>query len=75
LSDSEFCSKKIKNFSNLKIKIWRPLLNFSKKEILDFAEKNNLKWREDSTNKENIFTRNKIRNEIFPELEKLNKNF
>lgn len=57
------------------LQIWRPLLNFTKKEILDFAEKNNLKWREDSTNLENIFTRNKIRNEIFPELEKLNKNF
>jgi tRNA(Ile)-lysidine synthase len=50
-------------------------LNFSKKEILDFVDKNNLKWREDSTNKENDFTRNKIRNQIFPELEKMNKNF
>lgn len=66
------------NFSPMKEfnwKIWRPLLNFSKKEILDFAKKNNLKRREDSTNKENDFTRNKIRNQIFPELEKINKNF
>jgi tRNA(Ile)-lysidine synthase len=55
--------------------LWRPLLNFSKQEILNFAEKNNLEWREDSTNKENNFTRNKIRNQIFPELEKINKNF
>ena len=57
------------------MKIWRPILDFSKQEILDFAKKNNLKRREDSTNSENFFTRNKIRNKIFPELEKINKNF
>ena len=57
------------------MKIWRPILDFSKQEILDFAKKNNLKRREDSTNSENFFTRNKIRNKIFPELKKINKNF
>ncbi|MCD5383055.1 hypothetical protein LR002_02950, partial [Candidatus Gracilibacteria bacterium] len=66
----------MKEFSeNFGMKIWRPILDFSKQEILDFAKKNNLKRREDSTNSENFFTRNKIRNKIFPELEKINKNF
>jgi len=71
----EFSDLSVGNENFRSLQIWRPLLNFSKKEILDFSEKNELKWREDSTNKENIFTRNKIRNEIFPELEKLNNNF
>ena len=66
----------MKEFSeNFWMKIWRPILDFSKQEILDFAKKNNLKRREDSTNSENFFTRNKIRNKIFPELKKINKNF
>ena len=49
----------------------RPLLPFSKETILDYAEKNNLKWREDSSNTETKSLRNKIRHEIIPQLRSL----
>lgn len=42
----------------------RPLLIFSKDQILDYAKKNKIKWREDSSNKENKYLRNFIRNKI-----------
>jgi len=56
-------------------KIYRPFLDSSKKEILEYAEKNNIKWREDSSNQENIYTRNILRNKIIPEIEKINSAF
>jgi tRNA(Ile)-lysidine synthase len=34
--------------------ILRPLLNFTKEEIYEFAEKNNIKYREDLSNKKMI---------------------
>ncbi len=46
------------------IKFNRPLVRFSKFEIIKFAKINNLKWFEDNTNIQNIYTRNKIRNYI-----------
>ena len=55
--------------------IARPLLVFSKNEILNYAKANNIKWREDSTNKKNNYQRNQIRNEIIPLLKKLHPNF
>ncbi|MCC7431255.1 tRNA lysidine(34) synthetase TilS [bacterium] len=54
---------------------FRPLLDFSKNEILDFAEKNGLSFRKDSSNDQNNFLRNKIRNEILPFLEEKIPNF
>ena len=44
----------------------RPLLNYSKEEILSYAKKNNLVWIEDPSNKDKKFSRNFIRNEVFP---------
>ena len=52
------------------IKIIHPMLNFSKKEILNYCDQNNLKPRFDSSNKKNIYSRNIIRNEIFSVVEK-----
>lgn len=48
----------------------RPLLFLSKKEILDYLEEKNLSGREDLSNEENIYQRNKIRNELVPYIEK-----
>lgn len=42
----------------------RPMLNVSKKEIIDYANKNKLIWREDSTNKQLKYKRNYIRQKI-----------
>lgn len=49
--------------------VMRPLLSFTKKEILQYAEENNIIFREDSSNQKNTYTRNKIRNAILPAIE------
>lgn len=51
-------------------KIIRPLLSISRSEILEYLKENEIKYRIDKTNKENIFLRNKIRNKLIPLLEK-----
>ena len=51
-------------------KIIRPLLNFSKKEILDFLEERDQDFRIDESNLRLEFSRNKIRQELIPFIEK-----
>ena len=57
----------------------RPLLNFSKNQIVNYARENNISWREDSSNLSNDYLRNEIRNNVIPEFKKsapdLLKNF
>lgn len=55
--------------------ILRPLLSFSKEEIYDFANENNIEFREDLSNQKNEYLRNKIRNELVPKLLEVNENF
>lgn len=47
----------------------RPLLSFSRAAILDFAKKEGISFREDSTNAELGATRNQLRHELIPMLE------
>lgn len=56
-------------------KIIRPLLTFSKAEIETFAQENQLKWREDSSNSSYKYIRNKIRHQVVPILKELNPSF
>jgi len=56
-------------------RIIRPLLPFSREEILKYAEENNIKWREDSSNASNKYLRNKIRHDLIPILKEINSNF
>ncbi len=53
-----------------KIFLVRPLLGMSKAEILAFVRANQLGYREDATNASNDFLRNRIRNELLPQLQK-----
>ena len=53
-----------------KIALVRPLLGFSKNEILEFARGSKIKFNDDATNFSNDFLRNRIRNELFPLLQK-----
>lgn len=46
----------------------RPLLEFTKKQILEYAEANELEWNEDSTNSDEAMLRNYIRLNIMPRL-------
>ena len=55
--------------------IVRPLLTFSKGEILEFAKANGIPWREDLSNKDLKYLRNEIRHEIVPKLKELNPTF
>ncbi len=55
--------------------ILRPLLDFSKKEIYQFAEENSIEFREDLSNKKDDYLRNKIRNKIVPMLMETNEHF
>ncbi len=47
-------------------KIIHPLLSFTRDEICAFVSEENIVWREDKSNKNTDFTRNKIRNQLFP---------
>ena len=53
-------------------KIVRPLLIFSQEGINNYATENNIQWREDASNAETKYLRNKIRHEIIPSLKELN---
>lgn len=55
--------------------IIRPLLFASRRNIKDYADKHSIQFVEDSTNKDNKFTRNKIRNEVIPILREISPNF
>ncbi len=55
--------------------IIRPLLSFSKEEILLFAKQNNIEYVEDRTNLKDDYDRNFIRHNIVPQYEKLHSNF
>jgi len=50
---------------------FRPLLNLDKTAIYHYAEERKIPWREDQSNQKNDYTRNKIRNHLLPELEKI----
>lgn len=54
--------------------IVRPLLPFSRAEILEYAKENNLEWREDASNASTKYIRNKIRHQIVPVLKEINPN-
>jgi tRNA(Ile)-lysidine synthase len=52
--------------------IIRPLLPFSRAEILDYAKNNDIEWREDASNAATKYIRNKIRHQVIPVLKEIN---
>ena len=56
-------------------KIIRPLLPFTRQEIMAFAQENQIEWREDSSNASDKYLRNKIRHDLVPLLKELNPQF
>lgn len=53
-------------------KVVRPLLFVKKQELYDYLEQNKIQFREDSSNKEEKYLRNKIRLKLIPLLEEMN---
>ncbi|MFH1423148.1 MAG: tRNA lysidine(34) synthetase TilS [Planctomycetota bacterium] len=58
-------------FPQTEIKVVRPLIEITRKEITEYLESNQLNWIEDSTNTDTTLLRNKIRHNVLPYLEKL----
>lgn len=65
----------LKGMSGISVKngkIVRPLLSVSRSEIENYIKIHKLEYVNDSSNKDNIYTRNKIRNKLIPLLEEIN---
>lgn len=56
-------------------KIIRPLLDFTRKEISEYMSSHKYEYRDDMTNFESHYSRNRIRNIVFPEFRKINPSF
>ena len=67
--------KGLKGIPEKRENIIRPILQFEKKEILNCLQENKKNYIIDYTNNENDYTRNYIRNEIFPLFVNINPNF
>lgn len=55
--------------ANRRITLLRPLLGFKKAELVAFGISEGLRWREDASNRDPTFLRNRIRHELLPLLE------
>ena len=53
-------------------RILRPLLSTRRSEIESFLHSRNQPWREDSTNADTTYTRNRVRHELLPQLRTFN---
>ena len=67
--------KGLKGIPEKRENIIRPILQFEKKEILNCLQENKKNYIIDYTNNENDYTRNYIRNEIFPMFVNINPTF
>ncbi len=57
------------------IRLIRPMLDLPRAAILQWLEENNFKWREDASNRDEAFLRNRVRHTVLPLLEtELNPN-
>jgi len=54
------------------LRVWRPLLNYSKRDLQAYLQSFKINWREDQSNHENHYRRNQIRNQIIPYLARWN---
>lgn len=64
--------KGLSGIPKLNWRIARPMLSISRAEIEIYAKENKLKWREDKTNLETNYLRNKLRIEVIPKFKHLN---
>ncbi|MBU1108775.1 MAG: tRNA lysidine(34) synthetase TilS [Candidatus Riflebacteria bacterium] len=48
------------------LRLWRPLLKLTRNELVDYLAENRQDWREDETNRSEVFFRNLVRHRIMP---------
>ncbi len=60
---------------DMNVVLYRPLLEFTRKQIEGYVFVRKVPYRHDSSNFESDYKRNKIRNEVFPVFEKINPSF
>lgn len=63
--------KGLTGISPVRGNIIRPLITLSKSEIIEYCKVNNLRYCDDHTNFEDVYTRNKMRLKIIPEINKI----
>jgi len=56
-------------------RVIRPLMFVTREKILDFAQEQHLVWREDRSNSDRKYLRNKLRHDVLSELYKINPQF
>lgn len=57
------------------VRLLRPMLSFSRKQIEEYVAANFLEYHDDRTNAETVYKRNRIRHLVFPVFESLNPSF
>lgn len=57
------------------VRLLRPMLSFSRKQIEEYVAANSLEYHDDRTNAETVYKRNRIRHHVFPVFESLNPSF
>lgn len=57
------------------VRLLRPMLSFSRKQIEEYVTANSLEYHDDRTNAETVYKRNRIRHLVFPVFESLNPSF
>lgn len=57
------------------VRLLRPMLSFSRKQIEEYVAANSLEYHDDRTNAETVYRRNRIRHLVFPVFESLNPSF
>lgn len=57
------------------VRLLRPMLSFSRKQIEEYVAAKSLEYHDDRTNAETVYKRNRIRHLVFPVFESLNPSF
>lgn len=60
----------VEHDNSANIHLYRPFLNVTRAELLEYAREHNLTWCEDESNSDVKFARNSIRHQLLPRLEK-----
>ena len=57
------------------VRLVRPLLSFTRRQLEEYASATNLQYHNDHTNDETVYKRNRIRHNVFPVFESINPSF